>query len=280
VIDGEPADRRPRQRPGRGGEAAIDAGRPVGREGRIAGQQLIGAVAPERDRNLGPREPAQQVRRQDRGVAEWLVEPGHDLGYQLVNGRCREDPLVMIGPQMVGDRAGVPALVEAGVFEPDRVRPDFPRRHDLGQGCRDARRIDPPREEDPERHVRPPMPPHGRTKVVPEPRGRLGERRRPRFGHHRGRVPVAKQRRLSSLPDQKMCGRELADALPDRVGGRDVLIEEIAHQAGSVEPAGDVGVLEQGLRFRAEDKAAAGRLRIEQRLLPHPVPRQDQAASA
>ena len=62
-----------RQSPGRGfgegprwpGQAAVKAGRPLGLEGRVAGQQLVGAVATQNNLHLVSREPAQQVRRQD-----------------------------------------------------------------------------------------------------------------------------------------------------------------------------------------------------------------------
>ena len=87
VIDGQPADRRAGQGPCRAGQAAIESGGLLGGERRIAGQQLVGAVAAERHGDLAACEPAQQVRRQDRRIAERLVEPAGDLGEQLVNRR-------------------------------------------------------------------------------------------------------------------------------------------------------------------------------------------------
>ena len=60
VIDRQPADRRAGQRLGRPRQAAEDAGRALGREGRIAGQQLVGAVAAQDDLDLLAGEPAQR----------------------------------------------------------------------------------------------------------------------------------------------------------------------------------------------------------------------------
>ena len=72
---------------------------------------------PQDDLDLVPREPAQEVSRQDRRVAERLVEPAGHLGQELVDRLDREGPLVMVGPQVPGDGPGVAALVEARVFE-------------------------------------------------------------------------------------------------------------------------------------------------------------------
>ena len=81
----------------------------------------------------------------------------------------------MIGPQMAGDRAGVAALVEAGVFEADRKGPHVPRRLDLAERGRDARGIDPARQEDAHRYVRPPMPRDRVAKLSPELLGRAAK---------------------------------------------------------------------------------------------------------
>ncbi len=82
---------------------------------------------------------------------------------------------MVVGAQVAGDRAGVAALVEARVLEADRERPHVPRRLDLAQRGRDARGIDPARQEDPDRHVRPPVPRHRVAKFRPEPLGRGAE---------------------------------------------------------------------------------------------------------
>ena len=73
----------------------------------------------------------------------------------------------MVGPQVPGDRPGMLALVEARVLEADRERPDVPRRLDLAERRGDARGIDAAGEEDPQRHVRPPVPRHRVAELAP-----------------------------------------------------------------------------------------------------------------
>ena len=85
VIHRQPADGGLGQRAGRPRQAAVEAGRPFGLEGRIAGQKLVGAVAAQHDLDRAPGKAAQEVGGQDRGVPERLVEPGRDLGQELVN---------------------------------------------------------------------------------------------------------------------------------------------------------------------------------------------------
>ncbi len=99
VIHGQLPDRRAGELAGWGGKASEEAGGALGGERRIAGEQFIGAVAAEDDLDLLAGEPAQEVRGQDRGVAERLVEPGGDFGQEFEDcpggedcargGRCR-----------------------------------------------------------------------------------------------------------------------------------------------------------------------------------------------
>ena len=48
-------------------------------EGRVAGQKLVGAVAAQNDFHLASGEAAQEMGRQNRRIAERLVEPACDL---------------------------------------------------------------------------------------------------------------------------------------------------------------------------------------------------------
>ena len=180
VVDRQPADGRPGQRPGRPGQAAEDAGRALGGEGRIAGQQLVGAVAAQHDRDLAPRETAQEVRRQDRGVAERLVEPGRDLGQELVDRRRpRRSARDGRSPGGGRPRGRAGSRRSSGSSKPIENVCTFRGRLDLAERRGDARGIDAAREEDAERHVRPPVPRDRVAELVPEPLGRRPRSRRP-----------------------------------------------------------------------------------------------------
>ena len=63
----------------------IDPRNTVGREGRIPGKELVAAVAAERDRDVLARESRKQVRGENRGVGEWLVD---EVGDRRATGRA------------------------------------------------------------------------------------------------------------------------------------------------------------------------------------------------
>ena len=79
------------------------------------------------------------MRRQYRRIAEGLVEPARDLRQQLKHRVDRERLLVMIGPEVTSDRAGIAAFVEARVFESDRERVHIAGRLDFAERRGDAR---------------------------------------------------------------------------------------------------------------------------------------------
>ena len=142
MIHGQPPDRGLGQGPCRPGQAAIEPGGPLGRERRVAGQQLIGAVAAKRHLDLVPRKAAQQVRGQDRRIAERLIEPDGHLGQELVNLGHREGPLVVVGAEMIRHQSGLLALIKVRLLEPDRESVHVPGRLDLAERRGNARGID------------------------------------------------------------------------------------------------------------------------------------------
>ncbi len=155
MVDRHPAHGCAGQRLRRSGQTAEQSRGTLGLERRIARQQLIGAVASQDDLDLLAREPAQQVRRQNRRVTERLVQPCGHFGQKFIGRLYRKRPLVMVRAQVSGDRACMAALVETGVLEADRKRSHVARRLDLAKCGRDARGIDPARQKDPDRHIRP-----------------------------------------------------------------------------------------------------------------------------
>ncbi len=82
-------------------EAIVELGRAQRAERVVAGEQLVGAVAAERDRDLLARVFAEQIGRQQRGVAHRLVELRRDLGQQRRGLLEREHVEVMMGAEML-----------------------------------------------------------------------------------------------------------------------------------------------------------------------------------
>ena len=132
----------------------------------VAAEDLVAAVADERDLDVPPRRLADEQRRQRRLVAERLVEGVREPLEEL---RAGVD-LDLLVPRAValGDRAGVGPLVVARVGEADGERA-----HRLGRGLRhrrdDDRRVDPAGEQRAERHVGDEPPPHRRRHLVAHP---------------------------------------------------------------------------------------------------------------
>ena len=85
MVDGQPPGGRAGERLSRTRQAAKHSGRSLGGEGRVAGQELVGSVAAQDDFHLAAREPAQEMGRQNRRVAERLVEPARDLRQKLID---------------------------------------------------------------------------------------------------------------------------------------------------------------------------------------------------
>ena len=257
MVDRQPADRRAGQRLGRPGQAPENSRRAFSGEGRIAGQQLVRAISPEHDLDLAARKTAQQMSRQDRRVAERLIEPGRHFGQEFVGRLDRERSFVMVGPQVAGDRAGVAALVEAGVLEADGVGPHVARRLDLTDRGGDARGIDSTGQKDADRYVRTTMTGYRGAKLTPEPlsRGVEVESRRTR----NRRVPVFPDPNLAPLPRQNMAARELAQGSPNGMGGRYIFVKKVADQALSVECAADLGVRQNALGSEPKARPPPGK---------------------
>ena len=278
VVDRQPPGGRAGERLGRTRQPAKHSGRSLGGEGRITGQKLVGAVAAQDDLHLAACEPAQEMGRQDRRVAERLVEPACDLRQKLVDRLDRKRLLVMVGPQVTRDGAGVAALVEAGIFKADRKRADVPGGLDLAERGGDARGIDAAGEKNADRHVRAPVARDRVAELGPEPLGRRLEVEL--LGSRINRaIPVSRNPERAGFPAEGVSAGELLQRSPDRVGRRNVFVEQVARQARVVEASADVGMREHGLGLGAERQAAGRQLSVEERLLAHPVAHQNEPAA-
>ena len=75
VVHRQTPDRRAREHSRRARKPPKEPRGTFGRERRVTREQLVRAVASEHHLDLIPREPAEQMGRQDRGVSERFIEP-------------------------------------------------------------------------------------------------------------------------------------------------------------------------------------------------------------
>ena len=177
----------------------------------VAAEQLVPALARERDLHVLGRELRDEVGRERGRVGERLVERLGERPQQQLRLRPHEQ-LVVLRPVALGDQPRVGALVEAALGEADRERVHRLRRL-LRRERGERRRVDAAGEEDADRHVREEMRPHR----VAQPRAQLLDQlglvavaqlvRRRRAGP---RVPLERDRAV--LPDEHVarpaaCGR-------------------------------------------------------------------------
>ena len=131
----------------------------------------------------------------------------------------------MVGIEPARDGARIGGLVEGRVFETDREGLETTGKVTRGER-RDRARVDPPREEDAQRHVA--------HEVLPHREVEHGTQRLHRVGlAHRAvaleaDVPVRLDLHAAVRIREPVAGRELADPTEDRVRCRDVLVGEVA----------------------------------------------------
>ena len=109
------------QGPQRGGDGADARRERVGDVGVVAAEQLVAALAGERDLHRAGRELRDQVRGERRRVGERLVERLGEPRQQVDRVRAH-DQLVMVGAVQLGHAARQLELVERALLEADRER--------------------------------------------------------------------------------------------------------------------------------------------------------------
>src|SRR5438093_8333622 len=186
----------------------------------VAGEQLVAAVAGQRDLHMLASQLRDEVRRDGRYVGEWLVEGAQKIVEEIeILGADYE--LVMLGPEPLRYAACVGQLVVGRLPEADGERLD--RDADFGGHERDdGGRIDATAQEGAERHVADQVRADGIAQHRPERLGclRLVVRRR-RILEARPDVPVAPRGPGAAVAHgQRVAGREFDDALDDaqRIG--------------------------------------------------------------
>ena len=92
--------------------AHVVAGESVRLQGGISREKLITPVATQRHLHVLARERREQIRGNDRGVSQRLVEQHGQLRNQAEQHARLERQLVMIGAEVAGDLSRVGRLVE------------------------------------------------------------------------------------------------------------------------------------------------------------------------
>jgi len=92
--------------------AVVVAREAVRLHGGIARKQLVATVSAQRDLDVASGERRQQVRGDDGGVAERLVEQERELRDEVEQHRGLESQLVVVGAEMLGHLARITRFVE------------------------------------------------------------------------------------------------------------------------------------------------------------------------
>ena len=296
VDSGEEPLHRPEPRlgPRRGGDRACQGtAQPASQPGRqsvhpigegdgavavVAAEEFVAGIAGQGHRDVPARLAGDHPGRQARTIGERLVELLGQSG-QGGPGVGFDPERLVLGPQGSRDEFGVPRLVELGVAKADREGPDGLSRRSLHQGD-DDRRVDPAREERPERDVGHHLLADGVVEGRPQLVGRVGDRALD-LAVEVG-VPVAVEGEPPLVPDRVVRRGELVDASENRGRGRDVAEGQIFVEGDRIDLAGEIGFRqrEQRLEFAGEgDPPRGGIEAVDQRFLPQAVATDHQATA-
>ena len=122
-------------------------------EGIVAGEEFIAAIAAERDGDVLAGEAREQIRGEQRAVAERFVESRDDLGEQRDGFVEVEDLVAMPRAELLGDELRASRFVEARFVEADGEGVELAGGDVLRGERGDGGGVDAAAEEDAERHV-------------------------------------------------------------------------------------------------------------------------------
>ncbi len=244
---------------------------------RIATEQLVAAVARQRDLHSLTRQRRDQAGRQLRGIGERLVVILRDAWQQRAGVIGLDVELSVLGAKMSGDPGGVARLVVPVLAEPDREGPHRALAPRLHQG-RHRRTVDAARQHRPERDVGN----HASAHRVAEQRLELVgclavgnvHRLRRTGGGDRTQVPVPTDPRfLPRSHGQDMTGQELLHAAVDRRRSRDMAESQVPCERVPVDDRRPPGMRSQRLELGAEEEEAVEPAPV-QRLDAEPITNQ------
>ena len=208
----------------------------------VAAEQLVGALAGERDGHVVGGQLAEREEA-DRGeVRERLVEVP-DQAPQVLGVALQLDlELVVVGAQRLGHATGVGDL---GVLACEADREGLERLGHVARHQRDDQaRVEAAAEHRAERHVAHQPHLHRLVELVEHDLGPLVGRARVAVGVRHRVVPPALEPHAAVLDDQALARQQLADALQRRHGARDVAEHQVGGdrlgvELGAHEPAGE-----------------------------------------
>ena len=235
----------------------------------VAREQLVTAVARQRDGNVLTRRHGDEVRGDGRRVGERLVEVPDEPLDQL-RRRRRHDPWVVLAADVTRHHGRVGQLAVA-VVEADRGR-DHRAVQEPGHGGDDRARIHAAAQEGAERHVAPQPDLDGLGQELVEAFGRVG----PGLRLGQREVPVPVDAGALGGADQGVTGRQLSHVPEDRGGRRNVEQAGVTVQRLEVDVPLHGGVLEQGLELGGEHEGPPRAQRIIERLLAQSIAGQEQ----
>ena len=227
----------------------------MGLQRRIPAEQLVAAVAAQGDGHVLARESGEQVRGQDRCVAERLVEHRGDRRYEIGQHRRLEHELVVVGSEVAGDETGVARFVEGLVGEADREALDLPRRHPRHRAG-DRAGVEPAREEHAEGHVADELFADGlaqdTSQLVDEVDRAAGAA--VRLAARQVDVPVAGEGRCAGRqrPHERVAWRQLFDPGDNAPRARHELEREVVVERVEVDTPPQLGIDQQGLQLRCK----------------------------
>ena len=183
---------------------------PVREERIVAGEQLVAAVAGQRDLHVLAREPREEERREKRRIGERFVELGDGCRQEVDAIRAGKFLRRVFGAESLGSELRPRRLVEALFGKPDGKRPQrllVPRRQ---RG--DGRRIDSAGEKDAHRHVGDEPLGDGAIEQFQELPGGIGRR----AGVRRRQLPVAPQPEAALVENGHVRSRQFANRFVNR----------------------------------------------------------------
>jgi hypothetical protein len=247
----------------------------VGTVGRVAGEELVGAVAGEGDLDVSAGEAREQGGREDRAVGERLGSERRKLGKEVDQGPGADLLDVVVGAERASHGGEVGGLVERRFREADRKGADPAPGH-VGGGEGDERGVDPAGEKDADRYIGDELALHRAAQDRPDLRdvvaeGPIGGF----FGLLRRGVSAQLDRSTGARP-QQVALAQLVDAAHDAHRGWYVVELQVGLESGLVDRAGHRARPQQGAQLRREDQPRGSAGPVE-RLDPHRVASEEES---
>ena len=256
------------------GNGAQGAGQAVREIGVVAAQQLVGAFAAQRHRDVLAAHAGEEPDGQGAGVGAGLV----GIVGQLFDGGDHlhvgiEVELAVVGGVLFGHHAEVAALIETTALEGDGEGFQL-RGGGLGGVVQDGGGVDAAAGPHTQGDVGDEVLAHGVAEQAIELV--LGGLESEIVARLEFQAPISVCAYFPFAPLEPLAGRKLLDAFDQRIGAGNVVEREVVIEALEIQAPLDFGMLEDGLELGAEIEVAAAAAKVE-RLDAHAVAGEQQA---